>query len=253
MTKRHIGIVALLALAVAGITAASTKMTDVVLVNSSIANSSVNSTPVGASSPSTGRFTTAESTWVRANGATPSTYPAQGAYMTWNGPGPAGFGGSVFVNVKGLGAGGFEWYNGDGSSIGTLLGYLDSSGNYIVGGDLYAGGSGSATVHGSQFTGNAATSGTADHLSTSFTRVLVNQNLCTPPNSTDGGCTGSVTFTAFADSNYGALVQAKAATGAFVFTTITGKSSGSFTYANSCTFNCSSVGTVTADVWLYHP
>jgi hypothetical protein len=188
--------------------------------------------------------------------------------MTWNGPGPAGFGGSVFVNVKGLGAGGFEWYNGDGSSVGTLLGYLDSSGNYTAGGDLYAGGSGTATVHGSQFTGNAATSTaaataataatadtatTADHLSASFTRVLVNQSLCTPPNSTDGGCTGSVNFTAFADTNYGALVQAKASTGAFVFTTITGKSSGSFTYANSCTFNCSSVGTVTADVWLYHP
>jgi hypothetical protein len=250
MTTRRMGLMALLALAVAAITAASTKMTDLTIVNSTVSNSTINSTPVGATTPSTGKFTTVDAAWLRSNGSTPTSYPAQGAYLTWNAPGPAGFGGTALVNVKGGGTGGFEWYNSDGTSVGTLLGYLDPSGVFLVGGDIYAGPSGNLTVHGTAFTGNAASS---DHFSSTYSRVLVNQSLCTPGNSTDAACTGSVGFTALADASYAVLLQPKAASGAYIVSTITSKSASFFNYAISCTFNCGSVGTVTADVWLYHP
>jgi hypothetical protein len=250
MTTRRMGMLALLALAVAGITAASTKMTDLTIVNSTISGSAINSTPVGATTASTGRFTSAVGAWLRADGSTPSSYPAQGAYLTWNAPGPAGFGGTALVNVKGLGSGGFEWYNSDGTSVGTLLGYLDPTGVFLVGGDIYAGPSGNLTVHGTAFTGNAVTS---DHLSSTYSRVLVNQSMCTLTNSTDAACTGTVSFTALADTSYAVLLQPKASSGAYINSTITSKSASFFNYAISCTFNCSSVGTVTADVWLYHP
>jgi hypothetical protein len=56
MTAGRTGIAALLALAVAGITAASTRMTDVAITNSTVSSSTINSTPVGATTASTGRL-----------------------------------------------------------------------------------------------------------------------------------------------------------------------------------------------------
>jgi hypothetical protein len=154
------------------------------------------------------------------------------------------------VNVKGSGTGGFEWYNSDGTSVGTLLAYLDATGLFLSGGDIYAGATGNLTVHGTAFTGNAATS---DRLSGTYARVLVNQSLCTMGNSTDAACSGSVSFASLGDTNYAVLLQPKAASGAYIGSTITSKFVASFGYSISCTFNCGSVGTVTADVWIYHP
>ena len=85
---------------------------------------------------------------------------------------------------------------------------------------------------------------------------MINYSLCTPSNSTDSQCTGSVTIpSAYADTGYG-VVYSITDSGSSVpqlSLTITSKSTGSFTYALTCTFFCGSVGAPTGDFILYHP
>lgn len=63
---------------------------------------------------------------------TPTTYATQGNYTVWNAS--AGNGESDFVNGKGSGAGGFNWYNvaNGAGSVGSALMGLDSSGNLSI-------------------------------------------------------------------------------------------------------------------------
>lgn len=86
------------------------------------------------------------------------------------------------------------------------------------------------------------------------TQFLLNQNTCTPPNSTDGMCTGSLAFgTSFADSGWGGWTQVTSSNGAFLYMGITSKSASGFNYFVTCTFNCSAVPQPTVDVVAYHP
>jgi hypothetical protein len=96
------------------------------------------------------------------------------------------------------------------------------------------------------------TDGTSYHSSIP-TFTYFNQVLCTPPNSTDSNCTGTFSLpAAYADNNYGAGFQDQTSTGSFVYTVITGKSASTISYTNTCSFNCTTVGTVTADIWTKH-
>lgn len=71
--------------------------------------------------------------------------------------------------------------------------------------------------------------------------------------STDGACTGSVSWSpAFADTSYVVTAQMQSG-GAFLYMTVTSKSTTGFSYTLTCSFNCGSVGTPTVDVWAYHP
>lgn len=79
-------------------------------------------------------------------------------------------------------------------------------------------------------------------------KVWPAQTLCTPAASTDANCTGNFTFPSgysFADTSYTLGLQANSSVGAFVFTTVTSKSTTGFAYTVTCTFNCGSLGTGT--------
>lgn len=96
-----------------------TKMTSVQIVNST-----VDSTPIGATTPST-----VYSSWVMAGAYTGSTLPGQGAYLQWNYP--AGlYGGTDFINGRGLGVGGWSFFNAtESGTIGSPVAQIDGSGN----------------------------------------------------------------------------------------------------------------------------
>lgn len=84
----------------------------------------------------------------------------------------------------------------------------------------------------------------------------VAQTLCTPATSTDSNCTGTFTYPssfAFADTSYGLQIQANSSTGANVFAVVTAKTTTTFGYTVTCTFNCSSYGTLTFDIRGTHP
>lgn len=63
----------------------------------------------------------------------------QGPYFgAWNNLNGGGLGETDFINQKGTGTGGFAFYNSSNSNIGTVLMYLDGSGNAKVTGTVYA-------------------------------------------------------------------------------------------------------------------
>jgi hypothetical protein len=265
----------------------------ITLLNTWIQNGKIDNSPVGSMTPSTGAFTTV-SAGTSYIGST--AFGAQGAYLAWNqGSGSGSSGGTNFVNNKGLGTGGFQWYNTSTSSIGTLLLTLDQGGNLNASGDIYsntAGTSGSGTFHGSltgnvngnltgSVTGNATTatylataipgqcpggqapigidhSGNAlsciSYVATGSERYLANYSTCnTGLTSTDGSCTGSVSFTAYSDTGYIISSQMASTGGAFIFMTVTGKSNNGFNYVLTCSYNCANPGSVAADIRIYHP
>jgi hypothetical protein len=96
------------------------------------------------------------------------------------------------------------------------------------------------------------TDGTNYH-SSKPTFDYINQSVCAPPASTDSNCTGTYTLPApYADANYAAHFQVEATSGAFIYTVITGKTATTISYTNTCTFNCSTIGTITADIQTKH-
>jgi len=99
-------------------------------------------------------------------------------------------------------------------------------------------------------------SGTAQNCNPTLygtSRILANQAGCTPSTSTDSFCTGSFSFTAFADAGYVITNTVNESTGAFLTLSANSKSAGSFNYTITCTFNCSSIATPTVDLYLVHP
>lgn len=82
---------------------------------------------IGSTTPSTGAFSYAESSTVlKAAGSVSYLPSSQGAHLSWNRLG--GGGRTDFINHKGGGAGGFDWWNGDGTTQ-TLVFQIDSNGN----------------------------------------------------------------------------------------------------------------------------
>jgi hypothetical protein len=78
------------------------------------------------------------------------------------------------------------------------------------------------------------------------------QGLCTPPTSTDGSCTGSISFASFGDTAYTVSATTYDTSGANLLFTITGKFTTSISYTLACTFNCSSFNGPAADIRIFH-
>lgn len=109
------------------------------LTSVAIRNSTIDSSPVGSSAPSTGRFNTLG---VVSNFGT-SVGTTQGQYFAFNTA--AGTGESDFINQRGAGPGGFNWYNATntgaiGSPLMTLApsGVLTTSAGFTTTGGLVA-------------------------------------------------------------------------------------------------------------------
>lgn len=107
----------------------ATTLRSVIITNSSVMGSTVDSSPIGSATPSTGMFT-----GVGVNNYSQST-ASQGGYIQWN---HAATGETDFVNNRGAGAGGFQWFNTTGvpgsplmtlNSAGTLSAVGGFSGN----------------------------------------------------------------------------------------------------------------------------
>lgn len=96
----------------------ATTLRSVIITNSSVMSSTVDSSPIGSSAPSTGMFT-----GVGINNYSQST-ASQGGYIQWN---HAAVGETDFVNNRGAGAGGFQWFNTTGVP-GSPLMTLNSAG-----------------------------------------------------------------------------------------------------------------------------
>lgn len=97
--------------------ASYTTMTGIRLINST-----VDSTPIGNTAPTSGEFTIVGA---RTDGYTTSV--PQGGYIIWN---HDATGETDFVNSRGTGAGGFCWFNAaTGAALPGALMCLDSSGN----------------------------------------------------------------------------------------------------------------------------
>jgi len=73
-------------------------------------NSVIDSTSIGATTPSTGAFTTLSSLWSRVSSGPPTTSPINTMMTGWNAT--AGGGEGDFVNDQGTGGpGGFDWFS----------------------------------------------------------------------------------------------------------------------------------------------
>lgn len=85
-------------------------------------------------------------------------------------------------------------------------------------------------------------------------QYVIHYPTCTPSSSTDSQCSGSVSFSGFADTGYGvnATMQNNGGS-ANLLMTLTGKSTSSFSYVLSCTYGCNAVGQPYVDVHLHHP
>lgn len=98
-----------------------TTLTSMIIKNSQITNSTINSTQIGNTSPSTASFQSqmAANTAVAPN--------QQGAYLGW---GQAGLGESDFIDQRGTGSGGWYWYGANSSNQITAMPMsLDFAGN----------------------------------------------------------------------------------------------------------------------------
>ena len=80
----------------------------------------------------------------------------------------------------------------------------------------------------------------------------LNQTACTPATSTDSGCAATQTISQ-ADTNYEAFIQMTSSGGAWLLATVTTKSTTSIAYQVTCTYNCTTMGTVSADIHVHHP
>lgn len=127
--------------------------------NGNFSATGINSTPIGATTGSTGSFTTLQGTTVTAAiafGAESLTsisgaqWQQQGAWMAWNYQGGSGFNGeSDYINSRGGGSGGHAWFTtaSTSGSTPTLLAKLDVSGNFTASGIIATG-----SVSGAGFT-----------------------------------------------------------------------------------------------------
>lgn len=79
----------------------------------------------------------------------------------------------------------------------------------------------------------------------------LNQTACTPPTSTDASCPAGQTISQ-PDSNYMAWIQMYSSAGAYLGAVITSKGTTTLSYNVFCTYNCSSYGTITADIYIHH-
>lgn len=85
-------------------------------------------------------------------------------------------------------------------------------------------------------------------------KYVVAATTCTPTTSTDASCTGTIAFgSSFADTNYGVWTQLTESSGAFLFMTVTSKTTSGISYAITCTFNCSAISQPTVDIYAHHP
>src|SRR6185312_14994484 len=99
---------------------AATKITDTQIDKSNMTNSVINSTTIGTITPAVGNFSVSH-----VSGNTGPTL-GQGAWTMWN---LESTGNTNFVNQRGLGSGGFSWFNANNSGvIGSALMTLDSTG-----------------------------------------------------------------------------------------------------------------------------
>ena len=80
----------------------------------------------------------------------------------------------------------------------------------------------------------------------------LNQTACTPAASTDAGCSATQTISQ-PDTGYEAFIQMTSSAGAWLLPTVTTKSAASIAYQVTCTFNCATMGTVSADIYVHHP
>jgi hypothetical protein len=84
--------------------------------------------------------------------------------------------------------------------------------------------------------------------------ILPNQVTCAPATSTDASCTYTQALgVTMADTGYTVSIQPQSTVGAYLNATVTGKTNTAVTYVLSCSFNCSSYGTLGADVTAIHP
>lgn len=102
--------------------------------------------------------------YLQASALLPGSTTQNGSYVSWGNGATVGNESTLYYNLHDTGGpGGFEWVNWNPGYPSVQLMYIDQFGNLSVGnniassGDIYAGGAGNNTVHGSQFTGNAAT------------------------------------------------------------------------------------------------
>lgn len=79
----------------------------------------------------------------------------------------------------------------------------------------------------------------------------LNQVACTPATSTDAACAASKIISQ-PDSNYMAWIQMYSSAGAYLGAVITSKGTTTLSYNVFCTYNCSSYGTITADIYIHH-
>ncbi len=80
----------------------------------------------------------------------------------------------------------------------------------------------------------------------------LNQTACTPATSTDSGCSATQTISQ-PDTNYEAFIQMTSSGSAWLLATVTGKTTTSIAYQVTCTYNCTTMGTVSADIHVHHP
>ena len=119
-----------------------TKLTSV-----AIQNSTIDSTVIGAVSAAAAHFSYSQAT------SNLSPVPSQGAWTMWNLSG--GGGETDFVNSRGNGVGGFNWYN-TSSALSTPIATLSAGGNLALTGNLSSAGTGYFTgaVTATTFNGN---------------------------------------------------------------------------------------------------
>ena len=106
---------------------------DDVVIDGAMIGGTINNTVIGATTPAAGTFTTLSATSgltvtgiskvASGSGSHPNS---QGSYIKWNVE--AGSGRFGFVNHRGTGLGGFEWYRTNDSTNGTYLMLLDTNG-----------------------------------------------------------------------------------------------------------------------------
>lgn len=116
----------------------------------------IDNTPIGATTPNTGSFTTAQGSaygvFGTAGNGSQAFNSGQGAYIGWN---VSGSGFTDLVNNYGAGVGGYRFFNTNTTGVGTQLLQIDAAGGLQTTGNITAGTGGTGTIAASTFTGNA--------------------------------------------------------------------------------------------------
>lgn len=145
--------------------------------SAAIKNSTVDSTPIGATTATTGAFTSLQ---VESN---PGVFTTQGAYFEWNLEN-VGQGETDEVNVKGNGVGGFDWFNiATGGSINTPIATLSGTGDFAAVSSLTA-----PTITGTNITASNSLNGTLNgNVNGNVNGTATNaNNLSAMPNNCNG-------------------------------------------------------------------